>query len=56
MEYLITEMKKYKSPAVYMDATSNAKIVFDDGSSITFNPAPGCLAEFIDKFCDEIDL
>lgn len=56
VEDLITDMKKYESPAVYLDATSSAKIVFDDGSSIAFNPAPGCLADFIDKFCDEMDL
>lgn len=56
VEKLITAMKKYENPSVYMDAVDSAKIIFDDIRTITFNPAPECLANFIDKFCNESDL
>jgi len=56
VEKLVDSMKKYESPSVYMDAVDSAKIIFDGIRTITFNPAPECLANFIDKFCNESDL
>lgn len=54
VENLISEMKKYERPIVFMDAvTSNAKITFNHGETITFNPAPWCLVEFINRIMEE---
>ena len=53
VENLIAEMKKYERPIIFMDAIiSNAKITFDHGEVLTFNPAPWCLVEYINKLME----
>jgi len=46
---LMEDCIPYEHMICYMDACDDAIVVYDDGSTVKYSPAPSCIGEFVNN-------